>query len=365
MRLLRDISRVIHDRINSFAKKHKWLKKIILSYKNKRFKYHICVINMGESWGANFKEYFIKENMPEKISLLKNGLDEKSVELVDRKIDHFLNFPLQNKYSQYFRSNRWDISLTEEEIEEYKKFDVNYSKIMGKYKGHFNFTLQETFYFHHGLKLLPESVHSYIKDKDFIDLGAFKGDSSVVFSEYSPSIVYAFEIITSYEKIYYSNLKANNIDISKYKFINKGVSNINSRIKFGNVVANNGSLSIGNKLDNSNHNEKNETFEVFEIELVKLDDYFKDNKNIGLIKMDIEGAEYDAILDLENIIKNQTPVMLISIYHTPKEFFELKPLIENINSNYKFMVRNLRLDGVPSMETALICIPKFLEADFY
>jgi FkbM family methyltransferase len=312
----------------------------------------IVVLNMDELWGYNFKEYFIKENMPEKISLLKKDLDEKSLEIVDKRVEYFLNFPLENEKN--FKAKSWtrDILLTKDEIAEDKKFKKEYSKIIKKYRGRFGGISQEAFYFHHGLKFLSEQVINYIKNKDFLDIGAFKGESSLVFNEYNPSKVYAFEINDIKDR-YYLNLKVNNIDVSKFEFINKGVSRNNGLIKLKNNNIINTTTTIKN-IDDINANTR-------EIEIVKLDDYFKDNKNIGLIKMDIEGAEYDAILGLKNIIKDQTPLMLIAIYHTPKEFFELKPLIENINPNYKFMIRNLCLNGAPHMETSLICIPKNIE----
>jgi len=212
----------------------------------KIFDISIFVPDVDRLWGYDFKEYFIKENMPERVALLKRGLDEESIGVVDRKIDHFLNFPLHNKYSQYFRANTRDILFSKEEIIESNNYRKNYFKMKKKYRGYFDLILQESFYFHHGLKFLSKSVYDYIKDKDFLDLGAYEGDSSVVFNEYSPSKVYAFEINDIRDR-YYSNFKANNIDISKYEFINKGVSKERSVIK----LENNNFVSLGTTIINN------------------------------------------------------------------------------------------------------------------
>ena len=51
-----------------------------------------------------------------------------------------------------------------------------------------------------------------------------------------------------------------------------------------------------------------------QIKVGKLDDIAYDKK-ISFIKMDIEGAEKEAILGAENIIRIQKPKMAVSIYH--------------------------------------------------
>ncbi len=359
MSAIKNIIKKIYYTLNPAMKKMDRMEKLLenkLLPQYRGFDETITIIDMDGFWGPNFKEYFITENMPERIALLKKDLDKKSIEVVDNKIEHFLNFPLSKKYIGHFRVDTKDILYTKEELIEAETYRKNRDKILEKYSGDFNGMSPEIFYYHHGLKLLPETALDYIKGRDFLDIGAFLGDSSVVFNEYSPSKVYAFEILDVKER-YYSNLKANNIEISKYEFISKGVSKEHGKIK----LEKSDSINTETIIKNSDTDNFSMSDNKREVEIVKLDDYFKDNKNIGLIKIDIEGAEYDAILGLENIIKNQTPLMLLSIYHTPKEFFELKPLIEKMNPNYKFIIRNLHLDNADHMETTLICIPKSIE----
>jgi hypothetical protein len=69
--------------------------------------------------------------------------------------------------------------------------------------------------------------------------------------------------------------------------------------------------------------------------------------------MDIEGLESAAIHGAAETIKKFKPVLLISIYHTPDDFFSIKPFIEDLNLGYRFLIRKLspkRLDA----ETMLI-----------
>lgn len=71
----------------------------------------------------------------------------------------------------------------------------------------------------------------------------------------------------------------------------------------------------------------------------------KDRKNkIGLIKLDIEGFEEEALIGAEEIIKNDKPVLLVAGYHdwvSFKQMFRIKKWIENLNLGYKIMFRQI------------------------
>jgi hypothetical protein len=60
-----------------------------------------------------------------------------------------------------------------------------------------------------------------------------------------------------------------------------------------------------------------------------------------VIKLDVEGLESEIIRGAIESIKKYKPVLLISIYHTPEDFFHIKPFIENLNLGYNFLVRKL------------------------
>lgn len=56
--------------------------------------------------------------------------------------------------------------------------------------------------------------------------------------------------------------------------------------------------------------------------------------------MDVEGAEYEALKGAAEIIKNQHPVLAISLYHKPEDVFEIPKLILDIYSGYKLYLRH-------------------------
>lgn len=88
-----------------------------------------------------------------------------------------------------------------------------------------------------------------------------------------------------------------------------------------------------------------------ECSIVPLDEEHIDN--IGLIKIDTEGFETYIIKGAQKIIQRDKPVLAIAIYHTPKDFFELKDIILSFNPDYKFMIRRSE-PILPSADLVLI-----------
>ena len=83
--------------------------------------------------------------------------------------------------------------------------------------------------------------------------------------------------------------------------------------------------------------------------MTTVDDYVNDNNlDVGLIKVDIEGAEPLFLEGAKQTIIKQRPVLLLSIYHSAHDFFELKPLIESWGVKYKYRIYK------PAIETATL-----------
>lgn len=77
----------------------------------------------------------------------------------------------------------------------------------------------------------------------------------------------------------------------------------------------------------------------YQIRINTIDKIVKENNiNPWLIKRDIEWLEYDSILWSMETIKKYKPILIISIYHTPKDFFEIKPLLDSWNLWYRFKI---------------------------
>ena len=59
------------------------------------------------------------------------------------------------------------------------------------------------------------------------------------------------------------------------------------------------------------------------------------NEKIDLIKMDIEGFEMNALQGAEDIIKNQTPTLILSAYHKNNDIYDFIYFIESLSTDYK------------------------------
>ncbi|MCQ5341413.1 MAG: FkbM family methyltransferase [Candidatus Methanomethylicia archaeon] len=77
------------------------------------------------------------------------------------------------------------------------------------------------------------------------------------------------------------------------------------------------------------------------IELTTIDRFVNDNSlDVGLIKIDIEGYELEAIKGAKNTIINKKPVLMISLYHNG-DAFEIPKLLKSWVPEYEFRLLNL------------------------
>ena len=178
------------------------------------------------------------------------------------------------------------------------------------------------------------------KEEVYVDVGAYTGDTILnyinTYGIYKK--IYAFEITESSIKLMQNTLKDfGNIVIKK-----KALSDINGEFY---INSNSTSASANTVADSGEEIVKS----------VTLDDDVKEK--VTLIKMDIEGSEEKALIGATNHIKNDTPKLLISVYHNHDDLWKLPKLINTINSNYKYYLRYFGNRYYPT-EVVLIALPK-------
>lgn len=154
-------------------------------------------------------------------------------------------------------------------------------------------------------KEMIETIEKNLKKGDsFFDLGANEGYFSVLASKIvgENGKIYTVEPQSRLQNIIKINFKNNNVENAK--IIQKAVSNKGGTIKFSLAPdTNTGSSGIFNSQRYKNPTEN--------VQVTTLEKIFHDEKikKIKLIKIDIEGLEYEAILGsknlfIQNIIKN-------------------------------------------------------------
>ena len=79
------------------------------------------------------------------------------------------------------------------------------------------------------------------------------------------------------------------------------------------------------------------------------------SKKPNIIKMDIEGCDFNALKEMTSYIVESSPILALSIYHQPKDLWEMPLYIDEVsNGNYEIYIRQ---EGHWGLETQLYAIP--------
>ncbi len=78
------------------------------------------------------------------------------------------------------------------------------------------------------------------------------------------------------------------------------------------------------------------------------------SRPISMIKLDIEGAEFDAISGAATQIRKHTPKLAICVYHNQSHFWRIPKLILELNDRYRIYLRHYS-EGI--LETVMFFIP--------
>ena len=81
------------------------------------------------------------------------------------------------------------------------------------------------------------------------------------------------------------------------------------------------------------------------VETISIDDLASNEKlkRVDFIKMDIEGAELEALRGAERTIRQFRPKMAISLYHKLNDFWEIPQYLDGLGLGYKFTLRHFTI----------------------
>lgn len=297
--------------------------------------FYYAVWNTG--WVDVWKNFYFHrfEEIGQLSVRLKESLDSESQELADRICyRNFELLPLQ-KDSKLFLYDHLHIYTPEEREGAAIPIDEEYFR--QKYVLPADEYLEiPVFKFHCGMLLFPEMARRQVAGADVIDGGAYWGDSALVLSEYAPRTIHAFEpqpqTFAKLEKTVDDN----------------GLTDIVIPVPFGLgdepeiKTLYTGEMKSGANFMHINPVLTNHAVITNDVAVTSIDNYAQEhNLRVGLIKLDIEGNELEAIRGAEQIIRRDRPLLVVSIYHRPQDFFEIKPLLERMDLGYQFIIRKL------------------------
>ncbi len=173
-------------------------------------------------------------------------------------------------------------------------------------------------------------------NESYLDLGAYRGDTVSEFLHYCGG---KYNSITALEpdRRTFKKLSEYLQGIPQSEGIQKAIYSENKTVCF--------SSNAGRQSAIASKGEK--------IETVTVDSLCK-NKKVTYIKMDVEGAELDAIEGAKLILKEQKPKLNIALYHKSADLFEIPLKIAEINPGYKFHIR--RHPYIPCWDMNLYCV---------
>lgn len=183
----------------------------------------------------------------------------------------------------------------------------------------------------------PADIFKLSDHESFVDVGAFDGDTVRDFIHRTHA---KFDRIFAFEM--------NEINFKLLKDNVKHMPN-HDRIKVFNLGAWDSKCDITYKIEDSSSS-------IGEGEgkgqVIPLDDVLR-NEKVTFIKMDIEGAEPNALRGAQDIIREQKPMLAICIYHDLRHLWEIPLYMKELVPEY-----NIYLRHYSNIERETVCYAK-------
>ena len=295
-----------------------------------------------------FQNYFLENNMPEKITRMRECLDERSRTYLTVILHRMILLPDMKVQDNFvIKSSLLESLQTDQDRDMIKSFaealpQIKKDIISNSYEA-------SVFHLHHGLKKLSDKAIAYTDGKDFIDGGAFDGGTAIVLSKYySPKKIWSFDISSKNIELYNHYLNINNVETSRYQLVQKGLGKEKQEMYFNDTGEPSTNLYSDTK--------DNKCF------ITDLDSFVSENNLVpGFIKCDIEGFMLDALEGMAQTIKRHRPILSFAIYHNATEFFETAPKLYKIVDDYIITLVSLAPFNYCNVEITIVAYPKEID----
>ena len=282
-----------------------------------------------EALAKLFSDAMNREDSAQRFSALISGLDNESRNTVSDIIHRMGmiadgNKSLQDVYTQ--REQEEFVRMNDEFSSKIVKLNDNLYYYNGYYLPVNQFD-SSVFFTRYGIDKL--TTLDSVRNKHIIDAGGYVGDTALLFSSYTDKNIHVFEASPSNMDIIRETIRLNHLD--NIVPVSKALGEKSGTARFSLGERN----SCNSLVERPGYNYPDH----IEVPVVTLDDYVRENDlEIGLIKVDIEGGEQLLLRGAVETIRTQHPILLISIYHSANDFFEIKPMIEKMCDKYTFRI---------------------------
>ena len=282
-----------------------------------------------EALAKLFSDAMNREDSAQRFSALISGLDNESRNTVSDIIHRMGmiadgNKSLQDVYTQ--REQEEFVRMNDEFSSKIVKLNDNLYYYNGYYLPVNQFD-SSVFFTRYGIDKL--TTLDSVRNKHIIDAGGYVGDTALLFSSYTDKSIHVFEASPSNMDIIRETIRLNQLE--NIVPVSKALGEKSGTATFSLGERN----SCNSLVERPGYNYPNH----IEVPVITLDDYVRENNlEVGLIKVDIEGCEQLLLKGAVETIRTQHPILLISIYHSANDFFEIKPMIEKMCDKYTFRI---------------------------
>ena len=282
-----------------------------------------------EALAKLFSDAMSREDSAQRFSALISGLDNESRNTVSDIIHRMGmiadgNKSLQDVYTQ--REQEEFVRMNDEFSSKIVKLNDNLYYYNGYYLPVNQFD-SSVFYSKYAIDEL--TTLDSVRNKHIIDAGGYVGDTALLFSSYTDKSIHVFEASPSNMDIIRETIRLNQLE--NIVPVSKALGEKSGTATFSLGERN----SCNSLVERPGYNYPNH----IEVPVITLDDYVRENNlEVGLIKVDIEGGEQLLLKGAVETIRTQHPILLISIYHSANDFFEIKPMIEKMCDKYTFRI---------------------------
>lgn len=173
---------------------------------------------------------------------------------------------------------------------------------------------------------IPEFSAKWGGNAVFVDCGAFNGDIDIIFAKKARdySKIYAFEP----DRTNIEALEKRGQHIRNLEIIKAACSDYQGFVEFSEQEQSGGShIAL-----------KDDVVKILKVPCTTIDTVVG-NGRCDFIKMDIEGAEWQALHGAVETIKRCKPKLAISIYHSAEDMIRLPQYIHSIVPEYRLYIR--------------------------
>lgn len=341
----RDILSLVKDIIwklnHNFPLIHKKLDGLQTSLEQMKHKY-LYNNNYERKVIESFYEMYEREDFKEKFLKLVYGLENEDVAEIVKILQRqrLIKDTMNEKIDLFSKEEQELILETDREL---KKEVFRVADDLYCYKHYFlpiNHFESSVFVFKHGIDCIENS--EAFREKDILDVGGYIGDSILILKNLTNRRVISFEAVSDNFRLMQKTVELNRLDNvilehmalgKKKETMTMTLAGASSAFHTNGVVTTAGAKTV---------------------QVNTLDEYLEGKDiDVGLIKVDIEGAEQDFMEGAKKTIAKFKPVLLMSIYHNADDFFSIKPIIESWDLGYKFHIHK-PVDYSVSREVLLI-----------